>query len=639
MLIFTLSILLSIQSHYTDSLELIKPFFESHSDELTNDLKKSQVDFYLLGKHYENIDIQKAIQAYTYCLDSAGNRGTRRAARVYTALAILNIRQGNQKRALSYLDSAQTIYIKNNIPSGLSSLHINKGSLYYTTGDFGKSLEEFLAALKIQDTLKDSAEISRIYNNIGSIYWSTDNLKEALIWHTKSYEINSKLNLKSALIKSLNNLGMVNRKLSNFKEAEAYYSEAVRLSDSLKLNNESVIANMGLVSIYIRKKEYDKAIATSKIATSKINESISNFDRATYDLMLGDLYYEISNYPKAITFFTSSYLNSDSLRLDDIKASSLEALSKSYAKQNDFKSAYNYLMKYNTVNDSLLSGEKNRLLLEMKTKFETNNKIKENELLQNNITIQKYELEAKRNQTIFLVVLVIIIALLTFFTLRFNKTKFQNRTLLLEQKLLRTQMNPHFIFNALITIESFIYESQPKQAGKYLSDFSRLMRLILESSAFETINLQKEMETLRFYLDLQKLRLEDTFDYSIELIGIDSPEDILIPPMLTQPFIENSVEHGFKKGFKKGLIQIEYKLLNKNTLHVTVMDNGNGIMLVEEEFNKSPEVKRPSAIQITKERLQLLNRSMKSKMTYSIEDLSKGNPIKKGTKVVFTIPI
>jgi len=236
-------------------------------------------------------------------------------------------------------------------------------------------------------------------------------------------------------------------------------------------------------------------------------------------------------------------------------------------------------------------------------------------------------------------ILFLLSVVIAWLVVRQNKLKFEQTSLQLEQKLLRSQMNPHFIFNSLTSIESFIYENQPKEAGKYLSDFARLMRLILENSSEEFIPLNKEIKTLEYYLVLQKLRLENTLTYSIKTDGIEDIESINIPPMLTQPFIENSIEHGIRGSKVNGHIDIEFTMIDKDQMQIQVTDNGQGIDNKSRLNNERKEDHKSMAMQVTKERLQVLNKSKRQKVTFSISDISNSDANKTGTKVIFTIPL
>jgi LytS/YehU family sensor histidine kinase len=217
-----------------------------------------------------------------------------------------------------------------------------------------------------------------------------------------------------------------------------------------------------------------------------------------------------------------------------------------------------------------------------------------------------------------------------------SRLKHTQKTMMLEQKLLRTQMNPHFIFNALIAIESFIYKNEPKEAGKYLSGFARLMRLILENSREEFVSLEKEISTLKYYLDLQRLRYDNAFNYDIRVDKDIDINSITIPPMLAQPFIENSIEHGLKDLNRSGEIVLNFSL-KENELIFEAVDNGIGFERSMQLKNEGNNHKSMATV-ITLERLKNLNRNKIRKIKWLSEDIKDQLNNVLGSRVVFTIP-
>jgi LytS/YehU family sensor histidine kinase len=297
--------------------------------------------------------------------------------------------------------------------------------------------------------------------------------------------------------------------------------------------------------------------------------------------------------------------------------------------------ALNYFEKYIKIRDSISEAVNKNKVEEMQLKYEADKKEAEiRALTQNN----KILLLSSTNKKYLVYGLIIIFILLTGIGLlifRQYQLRAKQETVKLEQKLLRAQMNPHFLFNSISSIESYIYEHQPKEAGDYLAQFARLMRLILENSAFEYITLDKEIETLQYYLSLQKLRLNDNLDYTIEIDPAIQTSQICIPPMLTQPFIENAIEHGFRGLKEAGKIHIVFSLKG-DVLEVRISDNGIGIgqALQQKELYNSH---KSMAMQITYERLKFLNKTKNKKMHFEIGEIA--NDVKKGTEVLFSIPV
>ncbi|OXA71353.1 hypothetical protein B0A58_13805, partial [Flavobacterium branchiophilum NBRC 15030 = ATCC 35035] len=200
-----------------------------------------------------------------------------------------------------------------------------------------------------------------------------------------------------------------------------------------------------------------------------------------------------------------------------------------------------------------------------------------------------------------------------------------------EMQTLRSQMNPHFLFNSLNSINSFIVQQKSREASGYLTTFSKLMRNILENSRYESITLEKELNTLKMYLEIEAVRLDHQFDYEILIDKNIELENIKIPPLIIQPFAENAIWHGLNNKPNKGLLKIEIQEMNENAITIAIIDDGIGRKAAA--LLKKEQLKHKSyGIDITINRLQLVN----SKNSYKITDLTENDEIK-GTKVELQI--
>jgi sensor histidine kinase YesM len=209
----------------------------------------------------------------------------------------------------------------------------------------------------------------------------------------------------------------------------------------------------------------------------------------------------------------------------------------------------------------------------------------------------------------------------------------------LEQRLLLSQMNPHFVFNSLTAIQSYIFRNDPYQAGKYLASFSKLVRLILENSRVEQITIGKEKETIEHYLNLQLMRFDSKFDFAIDISPDIDLEHHLIPPMLAQPFIENAIEHGIIHLNTKGRIVIRF-LVEGNVLKLEVEDNGVGLEKSSEPEHNNRKKHQSLATRITKERLRNLRKVYGKLVKMEMINLSSGSTTSsQGTLVRFYIPL
>lgn len=196
----------------------------------------------------------------------------------------------------------------------------------------------------------------------------------------------------------------------------------------------------------------------------------------------------------------------------------------------------------------------------------------------------------------------------------------QQRATELEMQALRTQMNPHFIFNCLSSINRFILKSETETASDYLTRFSRLIRMVLINSQRPLITLEDELEMLRIYLDLERMRFREGFDYHISFKNTIDAGDVLIPPLILQPFCENAIWHGLMQ--KEGAGKLEISLnMNDNALHCSITDNGIGRKKAEEIKSKNVEKDKSLGLKITSDRLDLFNRNEGMQTSYNIEDL------------------
>ena len=212
-----------------------------------------------------------------------------------------------------------------------------------------------------------------------------------------------------------------------------------------------------------------------------------------------------------------------------------------------------------------------------------------------------------------------------------ERLQLENHLLTLEQKALRLQMNPHFIFNVLNGIKAMA-PNKPDKMNDTVNSFAILLRETLVNSRKDKISLDQEIKTLKHYIEVERLMAEDPFEYDIILKTDMDVEEILIPPMLIQPFVENAIRHGIIKGSRKGQLKVKFETL-KDTLKVTILDNGIGIYNSQQQKPKTDH--QSMALKVTRERLE----SISGKEALKITELKQDNGIVKGTMIEFKLPL
>jgi hypothetical protein len=212
----------------------------------------------------------------------------------------------------------------------------------------------------------------------------------------------------------------------------------------------------------------------------------------------------------------------------------------------------------------------------------------------------------------------------------------ENQIILLEQKSQQAMMNPHFIFNVLGSIQNYLLRNQPNEAGIYLSQFARLIRQNLKATSSSMINLEEEIDRLKDYLELEKLRMGNKFDYLIENRDGLAAEDLFIPAMIVQPFVENAVWHGISPLEEKGIIRISFRLKDEKSLQIIVEDNGIGIANARKNGNNTDSHLKLGTSIISK-RLELLSKKYETETHILFSEQSPGNT-NPGTKVEIIVP-
>ncbi len=220
-----------------------------------------------------------------------------------------------------------------------------------------------------------------------------------------------------------------------------------------------------------------------------------------------------------------------------------------------------------------------------------------------------------------------------------EKTSFQKRIGELEQLSRKAQMNPHFIFNSLNSIQQYVMDADVTGANKFISGFSRLIRQTLDFSSKPEISLEEELDYLTNYLDIEKTRLEDTFSWKVSIDPAVDPAEYYIPPMILQPFVENSVRHGLRfRRDKNGVVTITVKR-EGNYLICVLEDNGVGRKAAMQYKSISPINYQSKGLSLTADRIAMFNKEHEQKITMQIEDLEDEAKVAMGTRVIIHFPV
>jgi sensor histidine kinase YesM len=544
--------------------------------------------------------------------------------------------QGNYVRALIFYNEALDLAKLSTDTSWIASCQINIGNVYKEKGFLNIAQKYFLEALKIMESLGQKRRIAACYQNIGDIYHQQRDYQKALEYFTKSLNLAKNTNDKVRELTVYLNIGAVYLQTKQYQTARIFLEKALFLYDETGYQHEKDNCYLLLGKSWFYENDFELAISSYEKALhiSKIKQDKSSI--AEIEGNLAKVYFQLKNYNKALELYKSSLEAAQSIGLLELKIEVSSNLSQLYEVLGQPNLAFQFYKNFSQLKDSLFNAEKYKAIKEMEVKYESEKKEQQLALLTQANEVQQLKLN-RRNRMLFVSLAGIILLLLIGYLL-YNqfRLKSKHKAIELEQSLFRSQMNPHFIFNSLIAIQSYIYKKEPVVASDYLAQFADLVRLILENTREDFIPLTKETKTLHAYLKLQQLRFENKFNYTLQVDEDWEPETIMLPPMFAQPFVENAIEHGIRHKPGNGHVNITYTFQDKKCITITIEDDGVGRKKAGEIEKKKDH--HSLALKISEDRLNILSKKYKYNFNLDVIDLTSENGQPLGTKVIISLP-
>lgn len=544
--------------------------------------------------------------------------------------------KGEHSASLAYFNEAMGIYEDLNDLESIHSLYIRLGVAYLYFSRYDLANNYFFKALKYFEDKSDDLKAASIYLNLTFSSYEYGDYEKAREFSNNALILSEKLGAYNISVRALMNLGEVSKFQMNYPLALTYFNQSLNLADSLNdLQIKSyILNNIGEVYIILNKLDSARLFLTSVFEATQTWED--KFISALAFQNIAETYAMEGRYKEAINYAWKAYDLAVTEQMMEVKADVYNKLSSYFEGIQEYKMSLHYKQQATIIRDSIFTVEKSKQLSEIEAIYQ--NEKKQNQILslQNENEIQSLKVERNRLYLVLIITFSLILLMTALFFLYKNQLKTRHRTLELEQKLLRVQINPHFIFNAVSSIQNYIVGNKALEASSYLSNFAKLMRMILMNSRKELITIAEEIETLENYLKLQQLRFVEKLTYKIVSSDDVEEEEMLIPPMISQPFIENSIEHGIKpKNTNDGRVDVYFVLKDKK-LQVLIEDNGIG-RNIKDTSMKQDHISLGTSI--TESRLSLLGRKYHKESNVEIFDLQDNDGKASGTKVVLTLPI
>ncbi|MBS1597616.1 MAG: tetratricopeptide repeat protein [Bacteroidetes bacterium] len=608
------------------------------------------------GVNFEAKSLEdSAITYYNRALDIRKKTGDNTGvAKILHNIGIVYFNLSDYTKALDFQQQSLAIFENNNYNRGIAGDLNSIGVIFLTIADYPRSLDSYLKALRIYEKGNDGMSIAMVSSNIGIIYNHLSDYNKALKYHFEALKIYKESGNKNGEQQALGNIGNCYDDLNQPKKALGYYQQGLAIAEEqgFKMGIANSLSNMG--TVYNKLRDY-------KNASTHLNQAIDIYKKLGNESGLASAYNQLGNtyrnatflagapnksdrYQKAISYFDQSLQSAIKTGTLDTQGESWQQLSETYKDKKDFERALNAYKNYIIIRDSIFNDQRKQDITRLEIQHEYNKK----EALLKSEADKKQALaatEIRRHRLVKNIIalgagIILFAAAIVFIFYKRKRdaqqqqkeAEFKAQVTDTEIKALRSQMNPHFIFNSLNSINDYISKNDLKSADTYLVKFAKIMRLILENSEKKEVRLSDDLQALELYMQLESLRLNNKFTYNIKISDAIDVENTLIPPLLLQPFVENSIWHGIsgKQGNGKILIRIEKE---NEMIKCTIEDDGIGRIksgILKEEKNNN---EKSFGMKITHARIEIINKIKKSNAGVELSDLADG------TKVELKLPL
>ncbi|MEO9474631.1 MAG: histidine kinase [Cyclobacteriaceae bacterium] len=566
-------------------------------------------------------------------------------ARIFESMGIGQYRANDMDGAITHWLSALELYKQDTLESAdsksilkLASVNYNVAITNFQLGNYLETIFHIKNALELYLKLDNKVKVNACYNIMSLANFEQDNIKEAEKYASQSLQLSLEMQDSSAVSSAYNTLAGVYLETDQYEKALEYFNASLRYENPA---NVTVVQHlkMNIGQTYTHMGAYDSAQILLEEGVAYFSSTDDMASQITSLNLLCDLYEAQKKWDKIILLSKKSLSLMENLPLLKQQREAYENLYLAYENTGQTSLAYDHFKKFTSAKDSMVNEKKTKEIERLRAQLEYEEQEREIGQLTEENLFKELQLEQERNTRNLILLSAFLLFLLGgFLWLGYKRKQEQKQYTLdmkrveIEQRMLRSQMNPHFIFNALNSIQSFITTNKGYEAEVFMSKFSMLVRKILENSTHKFISLEEEIDTLRLYLELEKSRFEERFDFDI----VEEADTTLsIPPMLLQPFIENAIIHGMKGKKDKGNIHVRF-IEEDEHLRCEVEDNGVGRSAEETEKEHNS-----LATSLTNDRIKYFNEASGSgQYELDILDLKKQQSQEPcGTKVILTIPI
>ncbi|MGB7393327.1 MAG: tetratricopeptide repeat protein [Pricia sp.] len=519
----------------------------------------------------------------------------------------------------------------------------NLGVVYRRISSLRMAMDSHQKALELAEKVNDPSRslkraINISYNGIGNLYLMLGQYEQAVSYFEKSLRLEAELDNMLGLAINHQNIGQSLEELGRFDEALENYRSSLTFNNQIDNDMGRVICTNSIARIFLKQGRSEDAEGLLETVLPLAEKLGDGFLIAPVYTDLGWGYMQMGQYGRAETNMLQGLELAENANLYDASARASHLLSDLFQKRGDYRKALEFKLKGDSIDRQILDEGTIRYVNDVLFRYNSEKKNNDLQLLAQENEMFQMELRTTRTTLLISGIALALLAGIFYIMYRQYQLKNEKKLLTLEQNMLRSQMNPHFLFNSLNSIKLYIINNEQKNAVRYLNKFAKLIRKILEASSVREIPLAEELETVELYMTIENIRFSDEIDFTIEVDeGLD-PHTIRIPSLILQPFLENALWHGLssKEGPKKIVLNITRSTPGR--IQIAVTDNGIG-RAAAERIKENKVLKRKSVgIEITKGRLANFAKDYENSFQVEMIDLYDNHGKASGTRVVLHIP-
>jgi tetratricopeptide (TPR) repeat protein len=549
-------------------------------------------------------------------------------------------------KTLEYYTKALKLWRESGNKGHIAFCLRNTGSVLYFNGQYSLALDYFIEASKLWEETGNKRGISTSHTFIGMVYYSMGLYQKALDHYEIALRVGKEINYREAISSTLNDMANVYSRQGYYDKSLEYNLQALQIMRETESEDWIGMTNIDIGNNFMAQKLYSKALSHYQEALSIYLKLQNPGSVSNAYLCIGKAYSTMNEDAKGFEYYQKALSLVNPIE-KPIVAQCYQCMAQYFAKTKQYKKAYDYFHLYAIQQNLQFNENITKQMVATDAKYENEKRdnqlkllTKKKAVLAQLSEINQLQLRNKLFMAAGAGALILCLFVVVILVLRQISLQIRNRKIELNQKLIRAQICPDFIYHSLIAIKNYQTSLTIRESSNYIYCFAKLMRYVLENSSNDFVPLENDLITLKYYVELQQLRFRNNFDYRFEVDPAIEADFISIPPLLSQPFIENIIERWntaaptmrcnttIRYKQVEGGLQIELEISTKE--NEPLESNQHAAVRIKDLFL--------TARKITEERLQILNRKAAQKITFAIQELQHEADALIVSKITFTVP-